>query len=225
MPESIGPLGIFGGTFDPVHYGHLRLAEEARQHLGLETVRWIPAGQPPHRTPPLSTPRQRLDMVASALAGHPAFELDTAEIHSTAPSYTLHTLERLRAELGADRPLVFLLGSDAFTHFSTWFRWQDILSLAHLGIAHRAGEAPNAEVLPPNLAAVFREHYASEAAALAQTPSGKIRTFAMTPLGISSTQIRQLRQQGESVRYLLPDSVVDYIDQHLLYSPSGLPWN
>lgn len=136
MPEP-GPLGLFGGTFDPVHLGHLRLAEEAREALGLASVRWIPAGQPPHRGAPRLSGAHRLAMVRLAVAGNPAFQVDGAEVESPGPSYTVTTLERLRRELGPEQPLVLLLGADAFAGLPGWHRWQALLGLAHLVVLHR----------------------------------------------------------------------------------------
>ena len=138
-PNLSEPLGIFGGTFDPVHYGHLRLAEEAIGHLGLGGVRWVPAGQPPHRGVPQVSAGQRLAMVLRSTAGNPRFSVDAAEVEAAAPSYTVHTLERLRRELGPEQPIVLLVGADAFAGLTTWHRWRDIFVLAHLGVSHRPG--------------------------------------------------------------------------------------
>ena len=139
------PLRIFyGGTFDPVHDGHLRLAEEARNQLQLAAVRWIPAGQPAHRPLPQTTPAQRLDMVRLAIAGHPGFQLDDTEARTDQPSYTVHTLQRLRSELGATQPLVLLLGADAFLSLTTWHRWRELFTLAHLVAVQRPGSEVDA---------------------------------------------------------------------------------
>jgi len=128
------PLGIFGGTFDPIHFGHLRLAEESIGHLGLGGVRWIPAGQPPHRGTPQVTARQRLEMVLRSTAGNGQFSVDASEVEAAAPSYTVHTLERLRRELGAEQSLVLLVGADAFAGLTTWHRWRDLFALAHVAV-------------------------------------------------------------------------------------------
>lgn len=212
------PIGIFGGTFDPVHFGHLRLAQEALEHLHLSEIRWIPAGQPPHRAAPPTRPEQRLEMVRLAIAPQPAFVLDAAEVISAAASYTVHTLERLRTALGPKQPLVLLVGADAFAGFSTWFRWQEIFELAHLGIAHRPGYSLREQDLPRVLLAEFERRHRTQAQVLQQAPAGKMVSFTMTPLDISATRIRQLRRHGLSARYLLPDGVLDYMDQHQLYS-------
>jgi nicotinate-nucleotide adenylyltransferase len=133
------PLGLFGGTFDPVHFGHLRLAEEAIGDLGLGGVRWIPAGQPPHRGRPQVTGQQRLEMVLRSTAENAGFSVDASEVAAAAPSYTVHTLERLRGELGADRSLVLLVGADAFAGLPTWHRWRDLFNLAHIAVSQRPG--------------------------------------------------------------------------------------
>lgn len=216
MPEH-GPLGIFGGTFDPVHLGHLRLAEEARTHLGLARVLWIPAGQPPHRDAPNVTAEDRLTLVRQATAGNIAFEVDDAEVRAPAPSYTVHTLTRLRQLHGPERPLVLLLGADAFAGLPTWHRWEELWHLAHIAIAHRPGFPVTEASLPAALARVFAERRRDDPAVLAQAPGGAMVTFAMTQLAISATQIRKLLANGDSPRYLLPDPVLDYIQQHHLY--------
>lgn len=216
MPDT-APLGVFGGTFDPVHLGHLRLAEEAAETLGLGGVRWIPAGQPRHREAPQVTPQHRLEMVRRAIAGNPRFALDAAEVDSDGASYTVPTLERLRAELGPRRPLVLLLGADAFAGLPTWHRWQDLLGLAHLGVAHRPGFPLVEASLPPAVATLLRERRLDGPQALATAPAGGIASFAMTQLAISATQIRALLANRRSPRYLLPEPVIDYIDLHHLY--------
>lgn len=222
MPEP-GPLGLFGGTFDPVHLGHLRLAEEAREALGLASVRWIPAGQPPHRGAPRLSGAHRLAMVRLAVAGNPAFQVDGAEVESTGPSYTVTTLERLRQELGPEQPLVLLLGADAFAGLPGWHRWQALLGLAHLVVLHRPGYALAAPALAPELEQLLAARQTGDPARLAGAPAGAILALPMTQLDISATHIRQLLAAGRSARYLLPPAVLDYIDQHQLYRNKSNP--
>jgi nicotinate-nucleotide adenylyltransferase len=217
MPE---PLGIFGGTFDPVHIGHLRLAEEAVEQLGLVGVRWIPAGRPPHRRPPRASPRERLEMVLRSTAENPRFSVDAAEVEAPVPSYTVHTLERLRSELGPDVPLVLLTGADAFAGLETWHCWRDIFALAHIAVAYRPGFPVTGDELPAELAAEFAARRLRDPGALAGAPAGGIAPFAMTPLAISGTLVRQQLAAGLSVRYLVPDGVLDYIELHRLYKTS-----
>lgn len=222
------PLGLFGGTFDPVHFGHLRLAEEAIGHLGLGGVRWIPAGQPPHRGTPEVTAEQRLEMVLRCTAENGHFSVDASEVNAAAlnpaaPSYTVNTLERLRAELGPEQSLVLLVGADAFAGLPTWHRWQEILALAHVAVSHRPGFPVEVASLPPALATVFNAHRLTTVNGLKDAPAGGVATFAMTQLAISATQIRKLLNNGLSARYLLPDSVLDYIQRHQLYRNRLLP--
>lgn len=217
---SAAPLGLFGGTFDPIHFGHLRLAEEAIADLGLGGVRWIPAGQPPHRGTPQVTAAQRLEMVLRSTADNPRFSVDAAEVEAAAPSYTVHTLERLRRELGGQRPLVLLVGADAFAGLASWHRWRELFALAHIAVSHRPGFPVAAASLPAELAGEFAGRRLTDVAALNQAPAGGIVTFAMTQLAISATQIRKLLANGLSARYLLPDAVLDYIQINTLYRNS-----
>jgi len=211
------PLGIFGGTFDPVHFGHLRLAEESIGHLSLGGVRWIPAGQPPHRGTPQVTARQRLEMVLRSTAENARFSVDASEVESAAPSYTVHTLERLRGELGVKQSLVLLVGADAFAGLTNWHRWRDLFSLAHIAVSHRPGFPVEIGSLPHELATEFADRRLQDAGGLKNAAAGGIATFAMTQLAISATQIRKLLANGLSARYLLPDGVLDYIQTHSLY--------
>ena len=227
MPEASAkqPLGIFGGTFDPVHFGHLRLAEESADALGLAGVRWIPAGQPTLRGAPTVSAAQRLEMVRLAIAGNPRFELDAAEVESAQPSYTVPTLERLRRPevCGAQRPLVLLVGADAFAGMGHWHRWMSLFDLAHIAVAHRPGFPIDAARLPPELAHVFAQRFCAEPALLAKSPAGCIVPFAMTQLDISATKIRALLSTRLSPRYLMPDGLVAHIQHHHLYSENQLP--
>lgn len=209
-------IAIFGGTFDPVHYGHLRLAEEAREALGLADVRWIPAGRPPHRPPPCVAAAHRLEMLRRAVADNPAFAVDEAETRGDAPSYTVTTLERLRAESG-DRPLVLLMGADAFLGLAAWHRWRTLFDLAHLGVATRPGFALTPESMPADLASACADRLGANASALLSGPAGRVVQFAMTPLAISASMLRAQLAAGLSARYLLPDPVREYIDRQQLY--------
>ena len=221
MPEQSAsrPLGIFGGTFDPVHYGHLRLAEESLDALNLGAVRWIPAGQPARRASPRVGAEERLNMVRLAIAGNPRFELDAAEVEAAQPSYTVPTLERLRRleVVGEIRPLVLLLGTDAFAGLEDWHRWTALFDLAHIAVAHRPGFPIDGDRLPPALADIFRARFCAEPASLNTASAGRIVSFAMTPLDISATKIRTLLSKGQSTRYLMPDAVIDFIQKHNFY--------
>ncbi|WP_305075169.1 nicotinate-nucleotide adenylyltransferase [Propionivibrio sp.] len=219
MPTEVA-VGIFGGTFDPVHFGHLRLAEEAADTLGLAKVRWIPAGQPALRDTPRVGPRQRLDMVRLAIADNPRFELDTAEVDAEQKSFTVPTLERLRRAdvYGSQQPLVLLVGADAFAGMAGWHRWRQLFELAHIAVAHRPGYAIEAAHLPAELADVFRQRACADPQLLTASPAGSIVTFAMTPLDISATRIRTLLSNHSSARYLAPDCVLEHIRTHHFYT-------
>lgn len=210
------PIGLLGGTFDPVHYGHLRLAEEAREALDLAEVRWLPAGQPPHRQVPRVAAVHRLEMVRRAVADNPAFAVDDAETRVDAPSYSVTTLERLRAGMG-DRPLVLLMGADAFLGLATWHRWRDLLSLTHIGVAARPGFDLSPAALPAELAGACADRLGADPCLLRAAPAGRVVQFAMTPLAISASLLRARLAAGLSARYLLPDPVREYIDRQQLY--------
>ena len=143
--------------------------------------------------------------------------MDASEVEAAAPSYTVHTLERLRRELGDEQSLVLLVGADAFAGLSSWHRWRDIFALAHVAVSHRPGFPVETGSLPHELATEFLDRALADAGALKSAPAGGIITFAMTQMAISATQIRKLLANGLSARYLLPDTVLDYIDLHQLY--------
>lgn len=212
------PIGVFGGTFDPVHFGHLRLAEEAHEFLALEAVRFVPAGQPSHRGGPAVIAADRLAMVRLATTGNPAFTVDAGEVESAQPSFTVPTLERLRRELGAERAIVLLLGADAFSALPTWHRWQDLLELAHIAVVHRGGKAPAVGELPAELVQACVSRHADDPVALRESPAGRVVAVPMTPLAISATDIRARLAAGRSVRYLLTPEVLDYIRSRRLYA-------
>lgn len=216
------PIGILGGTFDPIHYGHLRLAEEAREALSLERVLLIPSGQPPHRDAPRTSPDHRLAMAQLATAGNASIVVDPAEVESATPSYSVLTLERLRAKLGPAQPLVLLLGADAFAGLPTWHRWRELFALAHIAVANRPGHPPHAsrfgDLLSQPLAAECGSRFGDHADDLRTAAAGRVLPFDMTPLAISASLIRARLAAGHSVRYLLPDSVLDYILSHRLYT-------
>jgi len=211
------PIGVMGGTFDPVHFGHLRLAQEAAEILGLERVRWVPTGRPWHRTQPRSAARHRLEMVRLAIRRNRLFEVDDAEIREGSPGYTVETLERLRKKFGPRRPLVLLLGTDAFRGLTTWERWRNLFDLAHVFVAQRPGHSLTPGGMPAALASEWRRR-AGTPAALRQRPAGAVVTYGTTALDISASAIRAHFAQSRSPRYLLPSVVLDYIRKHGLYS-------
>ena len=212
-------VGLFGGTFDPVHLGHLRLATELAEAFHLEKVIFLPAGLPYHRGRAAhASNEQRLTMLKLVAARDVRFDVDDRELRRDGNTYTYDTLREIRLERGPQAPLVFLLGSDAFAQIDTWNRWTELFDLAHFAVAIRANDeqwfskGPGAfpKEVWPRITLNLRE--------LLSAPAGKIMTFSMTPLAISSTTIRTLAGEGASIRYLVPDPVAEYIRTHGLYS-------
>lgn len=217
---STAPIGVIGGTFDPVHYGHLRLAEELGETLKLAEVCFVPSGTPPHRSAPQVTADHRLAMVRLAVAGNPRFAVDEREVRRAGPGYTFDTLAGLRKEAGETRPIVLLVGADAFLEFATWHRWHEIFGLAHVAVAHRPGYPVERwdERMPQPLAREYSARLMQQPLATHLQPAGGIVVVPFTALDISATAIRDLLRAGASPRYLLPASVLDYIQSHKLYS-------
>lgn len=211
------PLGILGGTFDPVHRAHVRLAQEAYAQLGLAQVVWIPSGSPPHRDQPYASAEHRLAMVKLAIGNDTRFMLDDSEVRSTAPSYTATTLQRLRKLHGA-RPLVLLLGTDAFLGLTSWYCWHDLFSLAHIAVATRPGYALDTEAMDPALCKEYLRRRGSDPRCLTGQTAGSVVTFAITPLDISASSIRERLAAGQETQDLLPKTVLDYIAHNHLYA-------
>ena len=214
------PIGIFGGTFDPIHHGHLRLAQEALEQCGLGAVRFIPSGTPPHRPAPLATPQQRLNMVRLALQGQPGLVVDEREVHRTEPCYSVDTLSALRAELGAQQPLCLLLGSDAFLKLHSWHQWTRLFELAHIVIMQRPGR-PVGNAMAQAEASLSQHYYSRLAPTpqlLHESANGHIVVLDMPQLDISATEIRSRAAQHKNLRYLLPDTVAHYIQINHLYT-------
>jgi nicotinate-nucleotide adenylyltransferase len=198
-----GPLGLFGGTFDPIHNGHLRTAFELLRALRLAEVRFLPTGNPPHRDHTTADAAQRLEMVRAAVADQPGFGVDDREVRRTGPSYSVDTLTELRREFPG-RSICLLLGMDAFLGLPHWHRWKEIFDLAHVVVAHRPGwkaptQGPLGEVMVDRGTGGIRD--------LHDSPAGRIFVHAVTQLEISSTELRQLVSAGGDPRYLVPDSV------------------
>jgi nicotinate-nucleotide adenylyltransferase len=211
-------LGILGGTFDPIHHGHLRTALDVAEAVGLDEVRFIPLRHAVHRDQPETPAALRLAMVRAAIAGEPRFVADDRELRRDAPSYTLHTLESLRAERGQVEPLCVLVGGDAFAEFLTWHRPHDILGLAHLVVMQRPGEPGPRD---PALRTLTERHAATDLHALRSAPGGRILIQAVTQLAISATDIRARLRAGRSARYLVPDAVLEVIRRNGLYGPAA----
>ncbi|MFT4767144.1 MAG: nicotinate-nucleotide adenylyltransferase [Glaciecola sp.] len=207
-------MAVFGGTFNPIHFGHLRSALELLESLELAQLRFMPASEPPHREAPEVSAEHRAAMVERAITGEPRFVCDQRELNRAGPSYTIDSLAELRAELGERRGLCLVMGCDALLGLPSWHRWGELLGLAHLVILARPGWALPAEGA---LAALLRDH-AGSSEDLSQKPAGAVVTQTLRPQDISATNIRALLQLGFSARYLLPESVLAYIAERGLYA-------
>ena len=201
----VRPLAIFGGTFDPIHIGHLRAAWEASEALDAD-VRIVPAKIPPHRPQPVATATERAAMLRAALAGQDRLVLDLRELEREGPSYTFDTLTSLRAEIGSARPLVLLIGADAFAGLSEWHRWRDLFELAHMCVLTRPAQIP---AMPRELAAEVTSRTVDDIAGLREAPAGCVLNMVVSALGISATRIRALLADGREPRWLVPQAVLD----------------
>ena len=207
--------GILGGTFDPIHLGHLRLAQEVADALALRAVRFVPGGIPPHRALPQTPVADRVAMVKLAITDNPLFMLDERETRRPGPSYTVDTLSELRAELGAPCPLVLMMGVDVFLGLMSWHRWQEIFALAHVAVAHRPGSI--LDEMPSALAQEFTQRRSVDLQAVHRAPSGVLVEVPITALDISATRVRALVREKRSARYLMPPSVFEYVNSNRLF--------
>lgn len=198
-------VGIFGGTFSPIHHGHLRLAIELRERLGLDRVHLVPAGEPPHRDTPGVSARKRLQWVQLACAGEPGLQVDDREVRRGGRSYTYDTLASLRSEM-PEASLVLLLGDDAANQFHTWHRWSEIPALAHLVFVERPHERPSPA---SELLTLMRGRQSTDPADLRRQRAGLFLSATLPPLAISSTRIRGLLKARRSIRGLVPQAVID----------------
>jgi len=206
-------IGIFGGTFDPVHIGHLRLALELKQQLNLDEMRLLPCHLPPHRASPSVTSDMRVEMLQLALRECVELQLDICELARDTPSYTYDTLCELRAGLGAETSISFCMGADSFTQLATWHRWQELIRLAHLVVVGR----PGWELPATGAVAELLNRHQSDAATIAQQAAGAVVVLTPRLLPISSTEIRRLINTGQSPQFLVPDAVWCFIREHKLY--------
>jgi nicotinate-nucleotide adenylyltransferase len=208
-------IGIFGGTFDPVHYGHLRSALEVKDIFGLDEVRLIPCANPPHREQPAVTPDMRLQMLELAINNQSGLKIDTREldrykVSDQMPSYMVDTVKSLRQEF-KDEPLLLFIGSDAFKHLTGWHQWQRLFDYAHIVVMTRPGFETQ------QLDDFFKARLAKNSKELAQDTAGKLCFQQVTQLDISATAIRNIIADKLNPGFLLPDAVIEYIKQHQLY--------
>ncbi|GAB3477919.1 nicotinate-nucleotide adenylyltransferase [Marinomonas epiphytica] len=207
-------LAIMGGTFDPIHNGHLRTAVEILDLYGFEQLKLIPCFQPVHKGRPSVSAQQRLTMVKMAISSDARLQVDDREILRSGPSYTIDTLASIRQEVGVSHPIVMVLGMDSFLSLPTWQNWQKLLDYAHILVVSRPGWEPD---LITELSELCEKSRALSIAELQCAPAGRILMKTLTPLGISSSMIRSLHRESSSIAYLLPEPVQKYICDNNLY--------
>ena len=209
-------IAILGGTFNPIHLGHLHLATQLQTKIGFDQVRFMPAALPALKNVPKVTAEHRAEMVKIAIADHPKFLLDTRELSRTGTSYTVETLTSLREELGNKVSICWLMGSDAFAHLNAWHRWQDLLKLAHLIVAKRP-KSVDFYSLNVDIQSLLKSHEAKHIDEIKQQAHGKILIQEIAALDISSTNIRNKLSHHQDVSKLIAPTVLAYIQQHQLY--------
>ena len=214
-------IGIFGGTFNPIHHGHLRSALEMVELLGLYKLHIVPCGIPPHRETPQVGAQQRLAMLQAAVAGEPVFVVDDREIKRGGPSYSLDTVKSVREEYAANDPrqaIVLIIGADAFRGFDTWHEWRSIMDYVHIVVMQRPDLANKSGAhLSPQLQSFADERQVESVKPLWETSHGKLYFHTVTQLDISSSQIRERIAEGKSARYLMPDAVWRMIRENQYY--------
>jgi|TARA_B110000305_G_scaffold29276_2_gene27527 nicotinate-nucleotide adenylyltransferase len=215
-------IGVLGGTFDPIHFAHLRLAEEVAEAFLLDTVRLIPSADPPHRTSPGASAQDRLRMVRLALeSAGDHLVADGSELERVGKSYMVDTLKALREE-NPSESISLILGTDAFIELMTWYEWQQLFTLAHIIVASR----PNLPIsqlknkLKGELFAEFEQRNSRDYNTISSSTHGLIYTYEFTSLEVSGTSLRKRIQNGLSLKYLLPDNVINYIQDYSLYEES-----
>lgn len=204
---------IFGGTFDPVHFGHLRAAEEIREILAMDRFHLLPCGQPPHREAPLASPAQRVEMLRLAVGTSDGFTIDTREVDRPGPSFMADTLQSIRAAF-PDSPLALVVGQDAANSLHRWHRWRELPHLAHLVVMSRHGDT---KAYAPEVESVLEKSRATDPKELLRNRDGKFFEIAIDSLAVSASGIRDMIRSGRSPRFLLPDPVLNYIHRNGLY--------
>jgi nicotinate-nucleotide adenylyltransferase len=210
---------LYGGTFDPVHAGHLAVARAARDAFDTE-VCFLPAADPPHRAPPGASAKQRARMIELAIAGEPGFVLDKRELHRPGPSYTADTLREFRRELGPGASVAWLIGADAFHGLTSWHDWRELFDLAHFVIAERAGRA--VDDLEEPLRSACAGRWVAVPSALSERPAGGLYRLRNVLHPASATGAREALGAGHADPGWLAPAVAAYIDENGLYRPSRL---
>ena len=209
-------VGLLGGTFNPIHNGHLRLAQELADALNFSEVRFIPSANPPHKTAPQVSAAHRAEMVKLAISSNPIFKLDARELQRNGASYTIDTLISLQEELGGSVALCLMMGSDAFSKLNTWHRWQALLDYCHIILVQRPASATQPQ-LSEELSVLLHDHYTENISDLTNENAGYIHMQKITSLDITSTNIRAQLESELSPRYLMPDNVITHINNNKLY--------
>lgn len=209
-------IGLLGGTFNPIHFGHLRMAQELADALSLAEVRFIPSANPPHKAAPTVSAQQRAEMVQLAIADNPLFKLDLRELNRTGTSYTIDTLISLREELGENVSLCLIMGSDAFTKLDSWQRWDELLNYCHIILVQRPGGQLQTK-LSDQLTTFLSDHYTENVHDLTEKSAGYIHMQPITAQDISASEIREDIKLGKNLRYLTPKAVMQFIESHHLY--------
>ena len=209
-------IGILGGTFNPIHLGHLYLANQVQTRLGFDSIRFMPAALPALKDLPLVTAEQRAEMVEIAISDYPYFAVDTRELSRPGTSYTIDTLVLLREELGYQVSLCWLMGSDAFAHLNAWYRWQELLNYAHLIVVKRPNNTDLSD-LNPEVKNLLNKHEVKSIEEIRAQAHGKILIQEIAALDISSTAIREKIRNKQDVSDVIPNGVLSYIHQHQLY--------
>ncbi len=210
-------VALLGGSFDPVHHGHVALAALFAKLIRPDQLRVIPAGNPWQKSALKASAEQRSAMLELAFeSAGLAIALDRQEIERKTPTYTIDTLRNVRAELGPDASIVFLMGADQLQHLDTWRDWRELFNLAHIGVAARPGYSLAEAALPAAVATELQQRQAS-LEQLRNTPSGHMYLAQALDVDISSTQVRAALQRGDEAGSLIPRVVLDYIQQHNLY--------
>lgn len=211
--SSVEPVALFGGTFDPVHYGHLRCAQEVRQKLGLDNLYLLPSGTPPHRDTPCATTKQRMEMLQLASLEFPQLLIDDRETRRSGPSYMVDTLREVRSGIGR-RPLLLVVGQDAANLLHTWFQWERLFELSHIVILTRPG-AP--ALYSPDLAKQVHLRSGSDMQEVFKSEAGIVLNLEVESIDVSATGIKRRLRSGGSPVSMLPAAVLEYIDKNRLY--------